>query len=1026
MGRSHKRKTAFIAFLLLASLLGLTVVPSAKASPSEVLMVQQDSYNIGVSLDRNHPSSDDYLSGIGNSFQVPSDQDYNITKITLYLGKYGSPTGNASVKIYAHTGVYGSSSLPTGSAFATSDPFDVSTITSGYNQYNVTFNASQQYQMTHDGYYVWAWENPSSGIDSDNYVKVCRQSSTDPYSGSSCRYRNSAWEVIGANPGRDVAFRIYAEEQPVYGDPEYSQVRMNCTRAGNSSTLFINWTCTGHTLSGFQIEHNNTGVMANYTWTEMTGSQNRSEYTFTLNSTVDTTIQLREHCNDSNNDLTTTDWYYFTTTEASSSLLYLDGRDLKQVSDNQTIYLEGANHGRGCDAPTGYWHAEGEMPGANTAWSETRVKDVLHAMQCLNMNTLRYLICIDWWWKNTTAGYGAIYRGYIKDLANWTGEYGIYLIPVPYATTSYPAVRPNVPYPPAHDGSVISDEDEFIDFIENMTLELKQFSNVIFEFWNEPHGAAYKSGWMNVTQYCIDRVRRHSDAPIFVQWGFHANPSEPLDSWVDDYTLYGTNIIYSTHQYRYHGSFGTEPFDERPYTYEDVKEASQVNKIDWVGDTMNKHLVIGEFGDNLWLDPPDYNQTRERLAVENQIRIYKEWGISYLIWVFRGSGTQWDILTNEMCVQRPNSVGRAYMSRHFGRPVTIACGNESVSGYAIDPYYYTRNIAYEETWTTGNLTVNITGTGNGTLRVFWPVWNPDTSDFWDVNITMKFGNGTEYNALDFYDSTHGLISVSFVGPTIIMFYYAGAPQNIVVLNTPLAGATETSLAVNFTFTPTFYQTIQNASVWTNEGGWSAKAWNITEITNGTQNTINLTFSSEGVKIWNVQVFNLTHGIFATTNRTLTISLEAETIVLYVLVLNETGLGIGNSNVTVAKSLTYWELTNSTGWSTFNDSIIVAGEWRVASGQDDLNPINVTYVSGIMFVIFDPQKIEGEAEAPTVSSELVSSTMLAASMMGLVFIAAMAYSVTSNRDPKWAILFAVVGVLMLIVVLALSQMPVLGG
>ena len=100
-------------------------------------------------------------------------------------------------------------------------------------------------------------------------------------------------------------------------------------------------------------------------------------------------------------------------------------------------------------------------------------------------------------------------------------------------------------------------------------------------------------------------------------------------------------------------------------------------------------------------------------------------------------------------------------------------------------------------------------------------------------------------------------------------------ENSVTLNAPSDDSTVYSLTVNFNYTPTFYQTIQNASLWTNETSWSLKEGNTTAIVNNTLNTITETFSGEGTYLWNFEVFNSTHSVFATANWTVTISIEEE-------------------------------------------------------------------------------------------------------------------------------------------------------
>ena len=141
-------------------------------------------------------------------------------------------------------------------------------------------------------------------------------------------------------------------------------------------------------------------------------------------------------------------------------------------------------------------------------------------------------------------------------------------------------------------------------------------------------------------------------------------------------------------------------------------------------------------------------------------------------------------------------------------------------------------------------------------------------------------------------------------------------ENSVTLNSPTG--TQTSLTISFNFTPTFYQAIQNASVYTNEtGSWTREETNSSAITNDSPNIINHTLPStaEGTILWNVGVWNSTNEFFATSNATFTLDiipryqnvgsnatsiLENGTILLYSQGYD--GIGLGNA----------WLWTNETG------------------------------------------------------------------------------------------------------------------
>ena len=186
---------------------------------------------------------------------------------------------------------------------------------------------------------------------------------------------------------------------------------------------------------------------------------------------------------------------------------------------------------------------------------------------------------------------------------------------------------------------------------------------------------------------------------------------------------------------------------------------------------------------------------------------------------------------------------------------------------------------------------NVTKTLNSTvgITVQWCIWANDTSDNWNNTGTQSLTTTSQ--------------------------------QNFVTLNSPTDESTETSYTVQFKFTPTFYQDIENASLWTNENGWSLKEWNTTTVQNGTLTTITEVFGSEGQFIWNVQVFNSTDSVWAASNFTVNVYV-VYCVVFYGLYNETTGL-LMNSGVNVTAYFTdgtapdTFEVngTYSYGWQT---------------------------------------------------------------------------------------------------------------
>lgn len=116
----------------------------------------------------------------------------------------GSPTGNVYARVYAHTGTYGTSSLPTGAVLATSDAIDVSTFDS-LNVTNVvfTFSGANRINLSANTYYVIVLEH--AGTDNDNCVVIAMTGITASHEGNACRYFLGNWEAESF----DLYFAVY-------------------------------------------------------------------------------------------------------------------------------------------------------------------------------------------------------------------------------------------------------------------------------------------------------------------------------------------------------------------------------------------------------------------------------------------------------------------------------------------------------------------------------------------------------------------------------------------------------------------------------------------------------------------------------------------------------------------------------------------------------------------------------------------------------------------------------------------------
>jgi hypothetical protein len=108
-----------------------------------------------------------------------------IEEVSLYLAKYGSPTGNITAKIYAHSGTYGTSSVPTGAALYTSDTVDIATLSTTFGLINFHFSTIG---ILNNGTNYVVTLSYNNG-DANNYLKVgLSDVSATAHDGNYCYY----------------------------------------------------------------------------------------------------------------------------------------------------------------------------------------------------------------------------------------------------------------------------------------------------------------------------------------------------------------------------------------------------------------------------------------------------------------------------------------------------------------------------------------------------------------------------------------------------------------------------------------------------------------------------------------------------------------------------------------------------------------------------------------------------------------------------------------------------------------------
>lgn len=120
---------------------------------------------------------------------------------TFFLQKTGTPAGNITAVIYAHTGTYGNGGHPTGDPLATSDNVDAGTVGSGTNFVACGFNFSGTNQYVMSAATNYAMVAHFAGGDASNRFEIGQDSSSSTHPGNLC--------TLTAGFAGDLAFYVY-------------------------------------------------------------------------------------------------------------------------------------------------------------------------------------------------------------------------------------------------------------------------------------------------------------------------------------------------------------------------------------------------------------------------------------------------------------------------------------------------------------------------------------------------------------------------------------------------------------------------------------------------------------------------------------------------------------------------------------------------------------------------------------------------------------------------------------------------
>lgn len=182
----------------------------------------------GFDLRTVHPSQTSWYSALGISFKTPST-GYFLSRVVWYIRcvnhPSNCPTGELVARLYSHSGIYGTSSLP-GNFLAESDPVDPMTIPSNYTYISFYFSGRNRHYLAPNSYYCVALIAKSGTFNDVKKIRQRGDLDTSTHDGNSFLYYSGSWSILG---NREFNFYVGGVLDPFLAE--------NLSVAGNLGSL---------------------------------------------------------------------------------------------------------------------------------------------------------------------------------------------------------------------------------------------------------------------------------------------------------------------------------------------------------------------------------------------------------------------------------------------------------------------------------------------------------------------------------------------------------------------------------------------------------------------------------------------------------------------------------------------------------------------------------------------------------------------------------------------------------------------
>lgn len=159
-----------------------------------------------------------YIKRVGQSF---TGDGGTLNSAKFYIKKIGSPTGTATVRVYAHTGTFGSSSTPTGSPLAESASMNLSDANTSLTLEEFIFSGIEKITLEDGTNYCVSLEYNNDGfVNSSNRWQIGVDGSSPTHDGNSYTYVSS----YDSQATDDLIFYVYKDDNLISPFPCFKQI----------------------------------------------------------------------------------------------------------------------------------------------------------------------------------------------------------------------------------------------------------------------------------------------------------------------------------------------------------------------------------------------------------------------------------------------------------------------------------------------------------------------------------------------------------------------------------------------------------------------------------------------------------------------------------------------------------------------------------------------------------------------------------------------------------------------------------